>query len=135
MTDTTIRTDAQITLGAFESEARDFLEANAVKKQAERKFVWGEGSDKVAMFEERNRADETNDLHRACEWRAKKYDAGFGWITGPIEYGGRGLPGAFEKAYNALESQYQVPNQSAFTIGLGMVAPTILAHGSEEAKR
>ena len=105
------------------------------KKEAERKFVWGEGSDKVAMFEERNRTDETNDLHRACEWRGKKFDAGFGWITGPVEYGGRGLPGAYEKAWNALEAQYQVPNQAAFTIGLGMVAPTILAHGSEAAKQ
>ena len=124
-----------ITLEAFTSEARDFLEANAARKEAERTFVWGEGSDKVAMFEERNRTEETNDLRRACDWRGKKYDAGFGWITGPAEYGGRGLPGAYEKAWNALESQYQVPNQSAFTIGLGMVAPTILAHGSETAKQ
>ena len=29
---------------------------------------------------------------------------------------------------------YDVPNQSFFTIGLGMVAPTILAHGSTTAK-
>ena len=125
----------QITVEAFESEARDFLDANAPRKEAERKFVWGDGSDKVAMFEERNRTDETNDLQRACDWRGKKYDAGFGWITGPVEYGGRALPGAYEKAWNALEAQYQVPNQSAFTIGLGMVAPTILAHGTESAKQ
>jgi alkylation response protein AidB-like acyl-CoA dehydrogenase len=45
------------------------------------------------------------------------------------------VAGAYEKAWNALEAQYQVPNQAAFTIGLGMVAPTILAHGSEEAKQ
>mgnify|MGYP006213999759 CR=1 FL=1 len=30
------------------------------------------------------------------------------------------------------ESQYKVPNQSIFQIGLGMVAPTILAHASDE---
>ncbi|MEY2581229.1 MAG: hypothetical protein QOE09_1078 [Ilumatobacteraceae bacterium] len=119
----------------FEEQARDFLEANNQKKEAARTFVWGEGSDKVAMFDERNRTDESNDLHRACDWRGKKYDAGFGWITGPVEYGGRGLPGAYEKAFNALETQYKVPNQGAFTIGLGMVAPTILAHGSETAKQ
>jgi alkylation response protein AidB-like acyl-CoA dehydrogenase len=123
-----------ITLEQFESEAQAFLDTNATKKEAERKFVWGEGSDKVAMFEERSRTDERNDLHRACEWRQKKYDAGFGWITGPTEYGGRALPGAYEKAYQHLEAQYQIPNQAAFTIGLGMVAPTILAHGSESAK-
>ena len=46
-----------ISLETFEAEARDFLDANSVKKPAERKFVWGEGSDKVAMFEERNRTE------------------------------------------------------------------------------
>ena len=125
----------EISLQAFAKEAGDFLDANAPRKQAERKFVWGEGSDKVAMFEERSRTDERNDLQRACAWRGKKFDAGFGWITGPVEYGGRGLSGAHEKAWNAVEAQYQVPNQAAFTIGLGMVAPTILAHGSEAAKQ
>ncbi len=126
---------SEISLEAFADQARQFLDATVPKKEAERKFVWGEGSDKVAMFEERSRTDERNDLHRACEWRGKKFDAGFGWITGPVAYGGRGLPGAHEKAWSALEAQYQVPNQAAFTIGLGMVAPTILAHGSESAKQ
>jgi alkylation response protein AidB-like acyl-CoA dehydrogenase len=126
---------ADITLEDFETEARTFLDANARKKEVERTFVWGEGSDKVAMFEERSRDDERNDLHRACAWRQQKFDAGFGWITGPADYGGRALPGAHEKAYQHLEAQYQIPNQAAFTIGLGMVAPTILAHGSEAAKQ
>ena len=122
----------EISLESFEKEAGDFLDANASKKEAEHKFVWGEGSDKVAMFEE-------TQPHRRAQRPAqglrhggrKKFDAGFGWITGPVEYGGRGLPDAYETAWNALEAQYQVPNQSAFTIGLGMVAPTILAHGSD----
>ena len=105
------------TLEQFEAEATSFLDSNASLKAEEKKFVWGEGSDKVAMSEERNRTDESNDLHRACDWRAKKFDAGFGWITGPPQYGGRGLPGAYEKAFNALEAQYQVPNQAALTIG------------------
>jgi alkylation response protein AidB-like acyl-CoA dehydrogenase len=125
---------AEITLEQFESEARAFLDANASRKEAEKKFVWGEGSDKVAMFEERDRDQELRDVAKACEWRQKKYDAGFGWITGPEKYGGRALPSAYERSYNHLEAQYQVPNQGPFTIGLGMVAPTILAHGSEEAK-
>jgi acyl-CoA dehydrogenase len=125
---------ADISLEVFEKEARDFLDANVPKKEAEKKFVWGEGSDKVAMFEEKDRNDERRDLERACAWRAKKFDAGFGWIGGPRQYGGRELPNAYERLWASLESQYQVPNQSAFTIGLGMVAPTILAHGSDTAK-
>ena len=67
-------------------------------------------------------------------WRAKRFDAGLGWITGPPELGGRGLSSAHQRVYDALESQYDVPNQSFFTIGLGMVAPTIVAHGSTAAK-
>ena len=125
---------ADISLDVFEKEARDFLDANAERKEAEKKFVWGEGSDKVAMFEEKDRDTERLDVRRACDWRATKYDAGFGWITGPRAYGGRELPNAYDRLWNTLEGQYQVPNQGAFTIGLGMVAPTILAHASQEAK-
>ena len=125
---------ADITLEEFEKNARAFLEANASRKETEKKFVWGEGSDKVAMFEEKDKDQETRDVAAACAWRQKKFDAGFGWITGPENYGGAGLTRAHETAYQRLEAQYEVPNQGAFTIGLGMVAPTILAHGSDLAR-
>ncbi len=123
-----------VTLDEFELQARTFLDRHASRKEAERKFVWGEGSDRVSMFEEKDREVELSDLKLACDWRAAKFDAGFGWISGPVEFGGRALPTSFERTYSGLEAQYQVPNQAAFTIGLGMVAPTILAHGSPEAK-
>jgi alkylation response protein AidB-like acyl-CoA dehydrogenase len=125
---------ADITLEEFEKNARAFLEANAARKETEKKFVWGEGSDKVAMFEEKDKDQETRDVAAACAWRQKKFDAGFGWITGPENYGGAGLTRAHETAYQRLEGQYEVPSQGAFTIGLGMVAPTILAHGSDLAR-
>src|SRR3954468_3974122 len=125
---------AQISLEDFTAEATTFLEANASRKEAEEKFVWGKGSDKVSMFEERERNQELADLAKACEWRRTKFDAGFGWISGPKAFGGRELPYAYQRAYDSLEGQFQVPNQSYFTIGLGMVAPTIAAHASESAK-
>ena len=125
---------ADITLEEFENSARAFLEANASRKETDKKFVWGEGSDKVAMFEEKDKDQETRDVAKACAWRQAKFDAGFGWITGPTEYGGAGLTTAHERVYQRLEAQYEVANQGAFTIGLGMVAPTILAHGSALAK-
>jgi alkylation response protein AidB-like acyl-CoA dehydrogenase len=125
----------RVSVEAFEAEVTDFLEAHTTRKEAEKKFVWGEGSDSVAMFEERDRAAEQQSLKAACEWRGMRFDAGLGWITGPEEYGGRQLTTAHQRAYDALESKYDVPNQSFFTIGLGMVAPTILAHGSDSAKQ
>jgi len=125
---------ADITLEQFEAEARAFLDANAPRREAERKFVWGEGSDKVAMFEEKDRETELADVRAACEWRRTKFDAGFGWIGGPAKYGGRELPNSYERVFQRLEGQYEIPSQGAFTIGLGMVAPTILAHASDAAK-
>ncbi|MDP2289761.1 MAG: acyl-CoA dehydrogenase family protein [Actinomycetota bacterium] len=130
MTDVTQST----TVEEFEASAKAFLDANAPRKESEKKFVWGEGPDKVAVFEEKDRETELADVAKACDWRRKKYDAGFGWVTGPTEYGGAGLTAAHERAYLKLESQYEIPSQGPFTIGLGMVAPTILAHGSEVAK-
>ena len=125
---------ADISLETFEKEASDFLDTHASLKEEERAFVWGEGSDKVALFDDKAREREVQELKRAQDWRATKYDAGFGWITGPKAYGGRELPNAYDRAFAALEGRYQVPNQSFFGIGLGMVAPTILAHGTQTAK-
>ena len=57
------------------------------------KFVWGEGDDDVALFEEVDREAESRaSSPTAKAWRAKRFDAGLGWITGPTEYGGRELP-------------------------------------------
>ena len=125
---------SQPTLEQFQADALAFLEANAPRKEAEKKFVWGEGADKVAMFEEKDRESEKLDVAEACAWRRKKFDAGFGYIFGPAQYGGRGLPIAYSRAYDALESKYEIPSQSCFTIGLGMVAPTIVDHGSDIAR-
>lgn len=117
----------------FEAEARAFLDANASPRR-EVQQAWGEGDDSIALFEEKAPDEEAAEVAAAKEWRAKVYDAGFGWISGPPEYGGRGLPARFERLYRSLESRYEVPVQSCFGIGLGMVAPTILAHGQEHIK-
>jgi alkylation response protein AidB-like acyl-CoA dehydrogenase len=125
---------AQISLEEFTEQAKAFLEANAPRKEAEERFEWGKGSDKVAMFEEKDRRDELAELATAQEWRRKKFDAGYGWISGPKQFGGCELPHSYQRAFDSLEGHYQVPNQSFFTIGLGMVAPTIAVHASESAK-
>jgi alkylation response protein AidB-like acyl-CoA dehydrogenase len=125
---------AEVTEQAFREEVRAFLDANATPR-SEEKFVWGEGSDQVALFDEKAREAELQQLEEAKAWRAKRWDAGLGWIFGPPELGGRGLPAAYDRIYGALEARYETPNQSFFGIGLGMVAPTILAHATEDVQR
>jgi alkylation response protein AidB-like acyl-CoA dehydrogenase len=117
----------------FRSEAKAFLEGNA-KRRGEEKFVWGEGSDRVGVLEEKTPEQEQADLDVGKEWKAKEFDAGFGWITGPEEYGGRALPAAYDRAYRELSSRFTLPDTHHFGIGLGMVAPTILAHGIPEVR-
>jgi acyl-CoA dehydrogenase len=127
---------AEISLTDFQNEVTAFLDANAPRKadKGEEKFVWGEGEDEVSLFEETDREQEKRDLAVAQEWRAKRYDAGLGWITGPTQYGGRELTQAHERVYAGAEADYETPNVSFFGIGLGMVAPTILAHAQDHVK-
>jgi acyl-CoA dehydrogenase len=125
----------EITLEEFEKEALAFLDTHAEARGGEDKpFVWGEGSDQVAIFEEIDRETEAAALADAKAWRAERFDAGLGWITGPAQYGGRELPAAYDRAYASLEARYKVPDQSFFGIGFGMIAPTILAHAIDEVK-
>ena len=122
---------ADITIAEFEKEALAFLEANAERRVAEKAFVWGEGAD--SFYREKDREQEAANAEEAKVWRNKKFKAGFGWITGPKKFGGRELPASYDRLYNQLEVQFRVADQSCFTIGLGMVAPTILAHATPAA--
>jgi acyl-CoA dehydrogenase len=120
---------ADVSLEDFTEEVTAFFDANAKRKEAEDKpFVWGEGEDDIGLFEEVDREREKRELAEAQEWRAKRYDAGLGWITGPKEYGGRELTTAHDRVYAGIEPKYDIPRQNFFGIGLGMVASTILAH-------
>ena len=124
----------EVTIEQFEEEVTAFLDANATPKEAEKDFRWGEGADEVSLFEEVDRETELAQLARAKAFRAARYDAGLGWISGPTRYGGRELPNSYERLYGQLEGRYTVPAQNFFGIGLGMVAPTILAHATDEVR-
>src|SRR5262245_14919316 len=125
----------QPTVDEIRDEAVAFFEANAERKVEEDKpFVWGEGDDDASLFEEIDREQEKRDLADAQAFRAKRYDAGLGWLMGPKEYGGRELTQAHERAFGSVESRYKTPSMSYFGIGLGMVAPTILAHAQDHVR-
>jgi alkylation response protein AidB-like acyl-CoA dehydrogenase len=125
---------SDISIDEFQEEVVAFLDANAVPKEAEKAFKWGEGADEVSLFEEVDRETELAELAVSKAFRAARYDAGLAWITGPTEYGGRELPAAYDRLYGQLEGRYKVPSQTYFGIGLGMVAPTILAHATPEVR-
>ncbi len=122
-----------IALADFVAEARAFLDANA-EPRSDQKFVWGEGPDRVGILDEKTPEEEAEELRAAKDWKAKEFDAGFGWITGPAEYGGRELDISHQRAYAEAQADYSTPSGAPFSVGLGMVAPTILAHAIPEVR-
>jgi len=108
-------TDALPDEQVFRQEVLDFLRATLPPK--------GDGA----------QSDGTG-VARAVAFQRALAEAGLAGITWPTEYGGRGLPGRFQRIYDREATAFQVPPR-ALEIGLGMCGPTLLVHASEEQKR
>jgi alkylation response protein AidB-like acyl-CoA dehydrogenase len=67
------------------------------------------------------------------EWSRRLYEGGYAGLTWPKEYGGAGTPYSFQAILYEELAAAQAPSHVG-VIGLGMVGPTIIAHGSEEQK-
>lgn len=125
--------DRKPSIEDFKAAATAFLDTQ-FERRSDEAFEWGKGDDRVGVLEEKSPDEEAIELAEAKAFKASEFDAGFGWITGPSEYGGSSLSAAHERAYREISSEYATPNQSMFGIGLGMVAPTILAHAIPEVR-
>lgn len=100
----------------YRQTAREWLIANA----PERKALDPEGNS-------------PEDLARAKAWQAKKASAGYAQITWPKAWGGPdGSP--IQSVIFAQEEAGIGLNHGYFTIGLGMILPTIMAFADDEAK-
>jgi alkylation response protein AidB-like acyl-CoA dehydrogenase len=108
---------------AFRAKCRAWLGANA-------KPLASDEAD-VGVLEERS---DPGTVKRAQAWQAKKAAAGWACITWPREYGGQGGTPIQSVIWRQEESRYRTP-PDLFAIGLGMLGPTIMAHGTEEQKR
>jgi alkylation response protein AidB-like acyl-CoA dehydrogenase len=122
---------------AFEREALAFLDANSTRKPVSSLSArWGDGDDSMSLLEvHHDRVSEATDLRRSRAWRAKVFDAGFGWLSGPREYGGAGRSPILDERYRMLESAYDVPSQNIFSSSTHLVGPSIEQYGSEDLKR
>ena len=74
-----------------------------------------------------------HDMEIGGGWQAMKFDAGLARITWEPEYGGRNGSSVQQIVFGQEEARFQVPNE-AFIIGLGMIAPTLRAVGTEAQK-
>src|SRR3954447_25296222 len=93
---------------------------------------WLEGHAREAPQRRGNETAEAVAEHR--EWQRKLAAAGLAAVTWPAEYGGQGLGPLEQVVVNQEIGAAKVPGLFD-VIGVGMLGPTLIAHGSEDAKQ
>ena len=106
---------------AFRAEARSWLEAHAIPKGHADDFSAGVWT---------NAYTEDVYVKRCREWQGRLAEGGFAGITWPAAYGGRGGRPIEAAIFNQEQARFGVSN-GVFAIAIGMVGPTILAHGTD----
>jgi alkylation response protein AidB-like acyl-CoA dehydrogenase len=125
-----------LSLPEFAATARAWLQAHAEPRPTVSQLSWGQGSDRVAVFRDSTPEEERAQVEAARAWQQAKFDAGYGAIAWPVEYGGAGLTIEHEQAFRLLEAEYLTPPVvEAVSISVGLEAPTILNLGTEEQKQ
>jgi acyl-CoA dehydrogenase len=107
---------------AFRAEARAWLEVHAIPK--------GHPDDFSAGMWSTDYSEDTY-VKRCREWQGVLAQGGWAGITWPRDCGGRGGRPIEAAVFNQEQARYGVSN-GVFAIAIGMVGPTILAHGTAE---
>src|SRR5437764_5710669 len=91
-------------------EARAWVAARRPPRKEDPSAVeWGVGSDDVSVFHALSFEEERDLLAAAMAWQQQKFDAGYGAISWPAEFGGSGLPAAYERAFAKAEAAFLSP--------------------------
>ena len=98
----------------FRQEVRTWLEANVPREPMP--------SDPQGAF------------HYTRAWQKKMFDAGWAGIHWPQAYGGRGATLLEQAVFQQELARAQAPPM-ANTLGLMIVGPTLMVHGTEEQKK
>jgi alkylation response protein AidB-like acyl-CoA dehydrogenase len=110
---------------AFRAEASAWLSANARQR--------GGKTTSDDLEEMENGAATTMAASKA--WQKKKAEAGYARITWPKGLGGMGGTPMQSIIFGQEEAKFDVATGAPFAIGLGMCIPTLMAYGSEDAKK
>ncbi len=103
---------------AFRGEARAFLDEHAPQRLPD----YADES-----------VDQEEVLTQARAWQRTLFDHGWGSITWPVEFGGRGL-GPIEQIVWNQELSRSGFGESHFVQGIGLAGPTLIAHGTDAQK-
>ena len=105
----------------YRQEARSWLEAHAAPRDPS-----GRTSDHSHHL--------ADHIQECRNWQRVLYDHGWSGITWPAQYGGKGAS-AIQAAIFAEEQAHFDVATGAFAISIGMVGPTLIAHGTPEQQQ
>jgi alkylation response protein AidB-like acyl-CoA dehydrogenase len=114
---------------AFRARARAFLEVHARPRRAD--------DDDFARFRflgDPSPEADAEHVRRGKAWQRTLFDGGWAGIAWPREYGGLGGTPAEARAFAQEQARFDV-DVGVFAVGIGMVGPTLIVHGTEEQKR
>jgi alkylation response protein AidB-like acyl-CoA dehydrogenase len=120
----------------FRTRAEQWLSAHAELRSESSGARWGSGSDTVQIFHDLTDADERALLDEQRDWQRRKFDAGFGAISWPAEFGGQGLDPSFEDVFALVEADYRTPpHHELASVTVRLIAPTIRLLGTPELRQ
>ena len=85
---------------------------------------WGIGEHDVSVFHDLTFEEEARLLEEAMTWQHAKFDAGYGAISWPEEFGGAGLPAEYERAFTDEERRFTTPPRVERWVTVRLIAPT-----------
>ncbi len=117
-------------LEVFRAEVRTWLDANAKRRSADS----NDFKRRMAVSTQQTREQELEHVASCKAWQRKIFDAGYAGIAVPTEYGGQGRTPAEQRVFSQEAARYEI-DTGVFSVGIGMVLPTLLVHGTEEQKQ
>jgi alkylation response protein AidB-like acyl-CoA dehydrogenase len=121
-------------LDAWRAQVRAWL-ATVLPRRSQNERVWGEGDPDLAVFRSLPHDQEVALLDRVRAYRRARFDAGYGALTLPQEYGGAGLPSVYSVAFGEEEHGFDVPiSTEIISVTTGLVGSAVSVFGTPEQR-
>ena len=121
-------------LESWRADVRTWL-ASVASPKDEEVLVWGEGDPRLSIFVHMSHEEESAFLDRVRAYRRQRYDAGYGAIALPEEFGGAGLPSVYSVAFADEEREFNVPPSSEIiSVTTGLVGAAVSVFGTPDQR-
>ena len=126
--------EEQTALDQWRLGVREWL-ATVLPRRGQSQTVWGEGDPDLAIFRSLGYREEVALLAKIRSYRRARFDAGYGALTLPVEFGGAGLPGFYAVAFGEEERAFEVPpSTEIISVTTGLVGSAVSVFGTPDQR-